>query len=377
MSLAACGGAITRLFARGVEFLAGSIREDGSWPIDNESRHMGDDAVDRGPGSRGADASLSPSERQRLADWLLSMSVSPCPSLHAGGAGRLGVDEYGRRGVPDADDTAGTLVALHELFRTGSAVPISSISAGIEWLLGLQNADGGIPTFCRGWTRLPFDKSAADITAHAVAAMGLWLDAIPQSLKGRTETALGKALAYLENSPAPGRGLGPLWFGNQAVANRENPVYGTSRAVKHLASCASGIGPMGPIGPICERGVRWLLSAQNDDGDGEGPPASLPRSRRRLWRSRPWPPLLAVRRSFAGGAVGPSRGRLARRPTPHHGSYLPASPIGLYFASLWYSEELYPILLRPGGPVPGVANGLLRLLKNPANTPVSGLVYCC
>lgn len=343
MSLAACGRRDHAVVARGVEFLAGSIREDGSWPIDTNLATWGTTLSIGALAAGGLDASLSPSERQRLADWLLSCQYRHVhPYTQAAPGGWAWTNLAGA--VPDADDTAGALVALHELFRTGSAVPISSISAGIEWLLGLQNADGGIPTFCRGWTRLPFDKSAADITAHAVAAMGLWLDAIPQSLKGRTETALGKALAYLETAQRQDGAWVPLWFGNQAVANRENPVYGTSRAVKHLASCASGIGPMGPIGPICERGVRWLLSAQNDDG-GWGGSACVASSIEET--------ALAVEALAAACSLcaDPSPvAQSARRGADwlvahtHHGSYLPASPIGLYFASLWYSEELYPIL---------------------------------
>jgi len=340
MSLAACGRRDHAVVARGVEFLAGSIREDGSWPIDTNLATWGTTLSIGALAAGGLDASLSPSERQRLADWLLSCQYRHVhPYTQAAPGGWAWTNLAGA--VPDADDTAGALVALHELFRTGSAVPISSISAGIEWLLGLQNADGGIPTFCRGWTRLPFDKSAADITAHAVAAMGLWLDAIPQSLKGRTETALGKALAYLETAQRQDGAWVPLWFGNQAVANRENPVYGTSRAVKHLASCASGIGPMGPI---CERGGRWLLSAQNDDG-GWGGSACVASSIEET--------ALAVEALAAACSlcVDPSPvAQSARRGADwliahtHHGSYLPASPIGLYFASLWYSEELYPIL---------------------------------
>lgn len=340
MSLAACGRRDHAVVARGVEFLAGSIREDGSWPIDTNLATWGTTLSIGALAAGGLDASLSPSERQRLADWLLSCQYRHVhPYTQAAPGGWAWTNLAGA--VPDADDTAGALVALHELFRTGSAVPISSISAGIEWLLGLQNADGGIPTFCRGWTRLPFDKSAADITAHAVAAMVLWLDAIPQSLKGRTETALDKALAYLETAQRQDGAWVPLWFGNQAVANRENPVYGTSRAVKHLASCASGIGPMGPI---CERGVRWLLSAQNDDG-GWGGSACVASSIEET--------ALAVEALAAACSLcaDPSPvAQSARRGADwlvahtHHGSYLPASPIGLYFASLWYSEELYPIL---------------------------------
>ena len=68
--------------------------------------------------------------------------------------------------VPDADDTPGALLALHALGgEDGDAA-----RAGVRWLLGLQNRDGGIPTFCRGWGQLPFDRSSPDLTAHALRA---------------------------------------------------------------------------------------------------------------------------------------------------------------------------------------------------------------
>ncbi|MEZ6048428.1 MAG: hypothetical protein R3C11_23220 [Planctomycetaceae bacterium] len=41
----------------------------------------------------------------------------------------------------------------------------------MNWLLDLQNRDGGWPTFCRGWGALPFDRSAPDLTAHALRAL--------------------------------------------------------------------------------------------------------------------------------------------------------------------------------------------------------------
>ena len=41
--------------------------------------------------------------------------------------------------------------------------------AGVTWLLDLQNRDGGIPTFCRGWTNLPFDRSSHVTPALAAA----------------------------------------------------------------------------------------------------------------------------------------------------------------------------------------------------------------
>jgi squalene-hopene/tetraprenyl-beta-curcumene cyclase len=349
MSLVAGGHRDHSVVAKGVGFLAASIRDDGSWPIDtNLATWVTTLSISALAGGR-LDESLSFSERQRLTDWLLATqrrSIHPYTQAAPGGWAWTNLPGA----VPDADDTAGALVALHELSRPSPTNPIGPIrpilcaSHGIEWLLGLQNADGGIPTFCRGWTKLPFDKSAADITAHAVAAIGLWLHALPEPIKGQAERATHRALAYLERAQQQDGSWTPLWFGNQAAANQENPVYGTSRALKHLASCASEMGLMGRIGPMCDRGVRWLLSAQNADG-GWGGAASVASSIEET--------ALAVEALAAAGplcgdpsssAQAAHRGAQWLIASTHHGTFLPASPIGLYFARLWYSEELYPLV---------------------------------
>jgi len=56
---------------------------------------------------------------------------------------------------PDADDTAGAI----SLFITGAGSPAarerpSPGSTGCR----SSDSDGGIPTFCRGWGKLPFDR---------------------------------------------------------------------------------------------------------------------------------------------------------------------------------------------------------------------------
>jgi squalene-hopene/tetraprenyl-beta-curcumene cyclase len=341
MSLAAGGHRDHVVVSKGVEFLADSIREDGSWPIDTNLATWVTTLSISALSAGGLEESLSFSERQRLTDWLLSgqhRRIHPYTQAAPGGWAWTNLPGA----VPDADDTAGAIVALHELSRTGPMIPVAAVAVGIEWLLGLQNADGGIPTFCRGWTKLPFDKSAADITAHAVAAMGLWVRVLPESLKDRTEKAMHKALAYLHAAQREDGSWTPLWFGNQAAPNQENPVYGTSRAIRHLARCASETGPIGQMGPMCQCGVRWLLSAQNADG-GWGGAASVASSIEET--SLAVEALLAVADSLCRE---PSVAQAVRRGTQwlitntHHGTFLPASPIGLYFAQLWYSERLYP-----------------------------------
>ena len=77
--------------------------------------------------------------------------------------------------VPDADDTPGALLALRYVIveeskdrsRVMRAKPewhqADAAAWRIEWLLNLQNRDGGWPTFCRGWGTLPFDRSGSDL----------------------------------------------------------------------------------------------------------------------------------------------------------------------------------------------------------------------
>ena len=171
MSLAASGHASHEVTRKGVEFLIASIREDGSWPIDTNLATwvttLSIKALSENPKSEIRNPKLP-----GLADWLLSRQyrdVHPYTHAEPGGWGWSNLPGA----VPDADDTAGALVVLHTLSPGANESAIRNLQsaiAGIEWLLGLQNSDGGMPTFCRGWTKLPFDKSTPDITAHAIGA---------------------------------------------------------------------------------------------------------------------------------------------------------------------------------------------------------------
>jgi squalene-hopene/tetraprenyl-beta-curcumene cyclase len=369
MSLAASGHAGHEVTQKGVEFLVASVREDGSWPIDtnlatwvttlaiNTLFDCGSQIADCGSAAIYSIRNPKSEIRNQLARWLLSCQhrdVHPYTHAEPGGWGwsnRSGA-------VPDGDDTAGALIALHRLSagisesetRSPKAEIAAAACAGIEWLLGLQNSDGGIPTFCRGWTKLPFDKSTPDIAAHAIGTMSVWLDALPASLRDRTGKAIRKALQYMARAQRADGSWAPLWFGNQLAPGQENPVYGTSRALTHLSNCglrmADGGFDLESLHTMRERAVQWLLSAQNSDG-GWGGDTSIPSSIEEtalamdalasvLLQSEirnPKSEIAAVRRGAAWLIAN-----------THQGRSTPASPIGLYFARLWYSEELYPLI---------------------------------
>ena len=80
--------------------------------------------------------------------------------------------------MPESDDTAGALLALAHMRHRYPHLKQHRLQLaarrGVEWLLELQNSDGGWPTFCRGWSMLAFDRSATDVTAHAVRALAAW-----------------------------------------------------------------------------------------------------------------------------------------------------------------------------------------------------------
>src|SRR5204863_1390935 len=125
-------------------------------------------------------------------------------------------------GVPDADDTAGALLALKNLGDSDEGARDAAIS-GVAWLLDLQNSDGGIPTFCRGWTNLPFDRSAPDLTAHAVRAWLAWTTDLPPELHRRVRRAIESGVRYLARTQRDGGEWLPLWFGNQRAPDDVNP----------------------------------------------------------------------------------------------------------------------------------------------------------
>src|SRR6185295_1744374 len=135
--------------------------------------------------------------------------------------------------------TAGALLALHRFGGASDDSTRRAAFAGMEWLLGLQNRDGGIPTFCRGWGKLPFDRSSPDLTAHALCAWSVWLAEAPAGMQARLRPAFSRAVNYLRHSQQADGSWVPLWFGNQDAPNEENPTYGTSRVLIALQQLAT------------------------------------------------------------------------------------------------------------------------------------------
>ncbi len=307
----------------GVKFLAASNRPDGSWPIDtnlatwnttlaiNALAGAGEDVAElllppvkaagavgnalRGvPGSatdddpaadsgRGASGACVPTQSvgTSVLDWLLSCQHTKRHPFTGADPGGFGWSDLSGA-VPDADDTPGVLLALstfHHSADDPDQLPFA-IHYAASWLIGLQNRDRGWPTFCRGWGKLPFDRSGTDLTAHVVRslvssreAVSTWEQLSDRSLinyeegleprscpVSRVENAISSGLEFNRRRQHPDGSWSPLWFGNQDHSQEDNPVYGTAKVLMAYRD----LGLMDS--PEARRGVAWLVANQNADG---------------------------------------------------------------------------------------------------------------
>lgn len=314
-----------------VAFLLDSVRPDGSWPIDTNLATWATTLATKSLLTSFSDPSDFPKEdRQRVLDWLLGQQYKTVhPFTVSPPGGWAWTDLSG--GVPDADDTSGALLALHRLDKENPEVRTAA-QAGIMWLLDLQNRDGGIPTFCRGWGALPFDRSSPDITAHALRALVLWQPLVDQTLRPRLDRALTNLLRYLHSTQAEDGSWTPLWFGNQHLAGENNKTYGTALVVIALAGLESE-----PAVSMHRKGTDWLQATQSPNGGWSGGEPSQPTSIEET--------ALAISALASQGLTPALQKAIDHlRSLTENGTKFPPAPIGFYFAKLWYWERLYPLV---------------------------------
>ena len=397
MSLAGKGLADHPVVKRAVGFLCESVRPDGSWPIDTNL------ATWTTTLSINALQDHIPEElRPGLSKWLLDQQYKEVhPFTNAAPGGWAWTDLPG--GVPDADDTPGAMLALQTLSRPDQAPRRSGNHAaemperrgawsglqnddaadaepphpgsqagedtllaeplenGVEWLLNLQNRDGGFPTFCRGWGTLPFDRSSADITAHCLRSIAKFIEvefgvsacwnvnAVVNWKLGvgtrkwrETREGVQRGLSFLRRIQRPNGSWLPLWFGNQFAENDENPVYGTSRVLMAYRD-------LGLLdAPEAQRAAAWLASVQHTAQGSQSSP---------LGHQGGWGGDANIEPSVEETALAAE----VLLEFPAHrknafdgiswlidrvvdGSVSVPTPIGFYFARLWYFERLYPLI---------------------------------
>jgi squalene-hopene/tetraprenyl-beta-curcumene cyclase len=324
LSLAACGLADHQVARNGMRFLIDSVRPDGSWPIDTNLATWVTTLALNALAAAGELERLE--SKDKLRDWLIRQQYTTIhPYTGAAPGGWAWTPLSG--GVPDADDTAGALLALASLESVNATV----VNFGLNWLVDLQNSDGGWPTFCRGWGHLPFDRSGCDLTAHVLRGMRKWTG---RSL-GEFNSSKERGLAYLAQTQRADGSWLPLWFGNQHAPDDENPTYGTARVL----AAYRDLDKMND--EPARRGVAWLLAAQNGDG-GWGGAAATPSSMEETALAVEVLLDVSEPSSSAQGAVNKGLAWLVEHVSS--GGLEQPTAIGFYFAKLWYFEKLYPII---------------------------------
>jgi squalene-hopene/tetraprenyl-beta-curcumene cyclase len=362
MALIRCGRADHPVVRKGIEFLLNSFRVDqykpdaqasgsaeppslalraciGTWPIDtnlatwNTSLSINALANDSNSFKQMLEAD-SELWRQCL-DWLLSCQNTEKHPFTGATPGGWGWSDLSGA-VPDADDTPGAMLALRRIHeasprwldrQTKQRISVAAIS-GANWLLGLQNRDGGWPTFCRGWGKLPFDRSGSDITAHVIRGLLAWQ---------HNGQAIEKGFRYLQKQQRTDGSWLPLWFGNQDQPDDENPFYGTAKVLMAYRDAGRNETSMATAG------YKWLVEHQNVDGGWGGSDSN---------GSSVEETALCVEAlagcNYAGAENATNAGLAWLIEAIKSERVENSSPIGFYFAKLWYYEKLYPLIFAAG-----------------------------
>jgi squalene-hopene/tetraprenyl-beta-curcumene cyclase len=196
----------------------------------------------------------------KAAEWILSKQilgpgdwqVKNKDAEPGGWAFEFRNDHY-----PDVDDTAFVLMALQRVKIPDARRMEAAIRRGLQWLLSMQNRDGGWGAFDRDNSRryicnIPFadhnamiDPSTADVTARVLECLGRfgWPAEHP---------AVQRAVKFLLQDQCDDGS----WFGRWGV----NYVYGTSGVLRSLETVSL------TAQEYCKRAVEWLKSVQKPDG---------------------------------------------------------------------------------------------------------------
>jgi squalene-hopene/tetraprenyl-beta-curcumene cyclase len=322
----------------GISFLKGTQREDGSWPIDVDlSTWVTTLAV---KSVKNSTQVFTSSDKLQLTKHLLSIQNKQIHAFNGTQPGGWGWTHFSGS-VPDGDDTPGAILALLALNQENPAMVKEAVMNGCNWLRLLQNNDGGLPTFSRGWGKLPFDQSCSDLTGHGLLAIAKTDDIYRNSLRIKEHSQFKrmfvKALVYLRKQQSGDGFWLPLWFGNLHTEKHSNPVYGTARVTAYFNETLNtrlGKEYEHLITLMAEEGCLYLVTVQNEDGSWGGGPnvgGSIEET------------ALSITAICKHGYQDNCRKGIDWLEQKTKSDGFIAAPIGLYFASLWYDEELYPI----------------------------------
>jgi squalene-hopene/tetraprenyl-beta-curcumene cyclase len=206
----------------------------------------------------------------RAARWLLEREVRRpgdwslmSPDTEPGGW----FFEYNNGFYPDIDDTAMVLMGLarsglawdrHHPAHNGQLELVPAVRRGLNWLMQMQNKDGGWAAFDRDinheiLTKVPFadhnamlDPSCPDITARVLEALGQYGIRVGNK-------QVNQGIDFIAKTQDK-RGC---WIGRWGV----NYIYGTWQVLQGLEAAGYDM-----TQPMVRHAVAWLRKVQQADG---------------------------------------------------------------------------------------------------------------
>jgi squalene-hopene/tetraprenyl-beta-curcumene cyclase len=196
----------------------------------------------------------------RGLDWLQTEQVLDEPGdwqvNRPGVAGGGWAFQFANSYYPDLDDTAVVAWAMHQAHNSDEYS--ESVRRALDWLVGMQSANGGFAAFDADNTyyslnRIPFadhgallDPPTSDVTARVVTVLA-------RVARPQDKAALTRAIAYLRAEQESDGS----WFGRWGT----NYIYGTWSALTALAQAG-----LSAHDPAVRKAVEWLKSRQHADG---------------------------------------------------------------------------------------------------------------
>ena len=193
-----------------------------------------------------SDWMISKQELDLVGDWSHNR-----PNLRPGGW----AFQYGNAHYPDVDDTAAVVMAID---RSGDPAHRENIDRAVEWVVGMQSANGG-------WGAFDADNEHYYLNYIPFADHGALLDPPTADVSARCVSMLAQ-VGMKRGTPAIDRGVEYLWKEQEKDGSwygrwGTNYIYGTWSAL-----CALNAAGEDHKHPGFAKAIEYLVSTQKQDG---------------------------------------------------------------------------------------------------------------
>jgi squalene-hopene/tetraprenyl-beta-curcumene cyclase len=193
-----------------------------------------------------SDWMISKQELDLVGDWSHNR-----PNLRPGGW----AFQYGNAHYPDVDDTAAVVMAID---RSGDPAHRENIDRAVEWVVGMQSANGG-------WGAFDADNEHYYLNYIPFADHGALLDPPTADVSARCVSMLAQ-VGMKRGTPALDRGIEYLWKEQEKNGSwygrwGTNYIYGTWSAL-----CALNAAGEDHKHPGFAKAIDYLVSMQKADG---------------------------------------------------------------------------------------------------------------